>query len=220
MPANPTYIDGDFREPSSCSAFVKQTALEGINVLLVGQQDFWQNAADFECEDLNTPHPDDADFVLVKEDNFRDLGEGLRQWTRTYAKVPDSYDEVTGTTAYNFIGFYGIWGFNVTTITGRNRFIENVRVITTRDFFLTDTVSYPTADDIPVIQEQIYYIGTEDVRTDYLADNPPFTTESTPTRTDYEAMIAAGELIAVTSSVITRWMGNIYVRETRYVRAK
>jgi len=42
-----------------------------------------------------------------------------------------------------------------------------------------------------------------------------------PTRTEYEVLIAGGTYCIVTeASRISVWMGNIYVRETLYVKAK
>lgn len=89
MPANPTYNDGSQATARAVSAFVKEPAFEGVNELLIGRQDFVQARASYTPLALGTPHPDDADFLLAKEDNFQDLGEDIRQWTRTYAKVPD-----------------------------------------------------------------------------------------------------------------------------------
>ena len=41
-----------------------------------------------------------------------------------------------------------------------------------------------------------------------------------PSRTQYDAWVAAGQEIVAEDSTVARWMGNIYVRQTKYVVAK
>lgn len=228
MSAAPTYLDGLQTSAIAVSAFVKQTALEGVKDLLLGNQEFSQDADSFTPTALNTPHPDDPTpstptWILVEETNFQDLGANVRQWTRRYARKPDDYSEMGGTIAYNFIGFYGVFGLNVPAVTGRGRFVEVVPVRVQRDFFLIGPEAYcdyTTPQEIPVIQEQIYYITDPEQKTDYLGDDTILDTPSTPTRTDYEAMIAAQDEIVAQASKVERWQGNIYVRETFYIIAK
>lgn len=228
MPAAPTFQDRTYTSAFAVSAFVKHTALDGVKDLLVGDQDFCQDADSFTATALNTPHPDDPSpsdptFVLVEETNFQDLGNNVRQWTRRYARKPDDYSEMGGTLAYNFIGFFGTFGINITAVTGRGRFVEVVPVRVQRDFFLIGPEAYcdyATPQEIPIIQEQIYYITDPEQKTDYLGDEPPLDVASTPSRTDYEAMIAAQDEIVAQASKVERWQGNIYVRETFYIEAK
>jgi hypothetical protein len=223
MPEFTTYIDGDFAVAKATSLPVFESPLPGIKDSLILRQNFTQNLADFTPLDLNTPHPDNAEFVLVEETSREDTGGGVVAWTRIYAKVPDAYSEPGGNIAYQFIGFYGNFGINVTTITGRDRFVPpgGSAIRLHREFFLCGPgETYETGNDIPIIPEQQYYINNPRNITDYLADSPPFTVASTPTRTEYEAMIEAGDEIVAQASIISRWMGNIFLRETRYIVAQ
>lgn len=234
MPAARTYSDGKWDQATAAeflavSPFVKQVALDGINELLVGTQDYTCQRDSFIPLALNTAHPDDSNFVLVKEDNFQNLGGDIVQWTRTYAKNPaawdneGSYSEPGGTMAYAFIGFVGVTGINVDAVTGRERQVQTVGVRLHREFFLTGPgQTYEDPNDIPIIEEQEYFYGdpSDGLKTDFLGDSPPLDEETTPSRTEYVAMITGGDEIPVQASVVTRWMGNIFMRETRYVLAK
>lgn len=228
MAAAPTYLDRSYATAFAVSHFTKETILEGVKDRLVGQQDFCQNDSDFTSQALNSPHPDESDpsnpvWILVEETNFQDQGEGVLQWTRRYARKPDSYSRVEGTIAYNFIGFFGTFGINITAVTGRGRFVETVPLRVQRDYYIIGPetyADYETPQEIPIIQEQTYYISDPEQRTDYLGDSPPLDTASTPSRTDYEAMIAAQDEIVAQPSKVMPWQGNIYVRETYYVRAQ
>lgn len=176
---------------------------------------------------LNTPHADYPTFILVEEGPLQDAG-GARMvtWQRTYAKIPDSYTEPGGSYSYNFIGFVGQFGLNETTITGRERFTRATPVHVIRDFFLVDPITghsggagtlvnpYDIWESIPVVDQYEYYYSTANLKVDYIADSPPLTVATTPSRTAYDALVAAGTLIAVEQSKLTRWFGLIYMRET------
>ena len=58
--------------------------------------------------------------------------------------------------------------------------------------------------------------------TDYLNDNAsnPLYADTTPSRTDYDALVTAGDRLVAQDSTWDVWMGNIYVRETFYVTAQ
>lgn len=217
----------DYATAFEVTAFVKQPFFPGVKDDLIGQQDFVQLTEDYVAQDLNTPHPDEIDpthpvWVLVSETNKRDLGEGVQQWTRNYARKPDSYSEMGGTIAYNFIGYFGTFGVNIVAVTGRPRFVQVVPVRVQRDFFLCGPETYcdyDTPQEIPVTQEQVYYIGDVSQLTDYLADITVLSTPSTPDRTTYEDWISTGTEIVPQASRIERWQGNIYMRETFYIKA-
>lgn len=221
---NLRYNSGDFTVATACTlpVFEKPFADQGVNIDYLLHQDFIQNLNDYTPLALDTPHPDFADFILVSEGPQTDLNGGKIRWTRTYAKVPAEFSRPAGNYSYNFIGFYGSFGINVTTVTGRNRFTKNVPVRLTRTFFNTTD---PDAD-IPEVPATRYYYGSSpNVDVDFLADSPPFTEATTPSRTAYEALIAtdagapASYSLVVESSTVQVWKGNIYVRETRYVKA-
>jgi hypothetical protein len=226
MYPDPIFEDNDWSVPYPVSGAVFSRPIPGVNVDYVLKQIFSCRKDVFENLALNTPYDESfvgadafvewADFVLVEEGPESDTGDGTVEWERTYARVPAMHQEPS-VMAYSFIGFYGTFGINIVAITGRDRFSRVVPAKIQYDYYLLDDET--TLDDVPIEQEQKYYVGTESNLTDYLADSPPFTVASNPTRTDYEAMIAAGEDIVARASQTTRWMGNIVRRETIYVKA-
>lgn len=224
------YISGDFTVAEAIDQPKVSEPFPGVAVAYVLTQDFMQLREDWAPLPLNTPHDDPAytDYLLVQESALTDVGCGVVRWTRTYAQVPDTYNEPAGNYNYNFIGFIGVWGINVTAVTGRDRFSRNALAKMQRDFFLVDantgSSTGPVYDDwanIPIIEQQRYFYGSNpELDVDYLADSPPLTEATTPSRTEYQDMIDSGAYIAAESSRLARWMGNIYVRETIYVKAQ
>jgi hypothetical protein len=82
------------------------------------------------------------------------------------------------------------------------------------DYFLPGvSAGVATPFDIPRISALEIYDG------DGLKVNV-FTASTVPTITEWRASIAARENICVVSSVVRRWKGNIYERETRYCIAQ
>jgi hypothetical protein len=110
----------------------------------------------------------------------------------------------------------------VTTITGRDSKTKNVPVrIQSDSFLIGPDQTYTTFAAIPVNHAQRFYYGSNpNLDVTLLADSPPFTEASTPSRSDYEDMIDDEEEIVAEDSVVDRWMGNIYIRETRYVKVQ
>lgn len=223
------YIARDFTTAEAIDQPQFSEPFPGVAVAYVLQQTFMQLRANWVPLPLNTPHPDAllTDYLLVEEGALSDQSGGVVRWTRTYAKLPASYNEPAGNYNYNFIGFIGVWGIGVTAVTGRERFSRNVLAKTQRDFFLVDpntgSPTGPTYDDwvnIPQISALLYYYETPDLAVDYLGDSPPLVTATTPSATEYKDLIAAGAYIAAENSRLSRWKGNIYVRDTIYVRAQ
>jgi hypothetical protein len=223
-------VDGDFTTATAVGAARKSFPIEGRNDSVVIEQDFMQALSSFAPLALNTPHPDVPTAYLVAETPLQDLGSGIVRWTRVYAQVPATYTEPGGSYAYNYIGFVGnviSQGGEVTlSVTGRERKVENSSVQITREFFLVGAgQTYTQWQSIPVISGQRYY-GASGMDTDYLTDSPPFVTATNPTRTDYLALVTADAAspssfsLVVEDSTVTRWMGNIYMRETRRIKAK
>jgi len=146
-----------------------------------------------------------------------------------------------------------VFGINVTNITGRDRRSITAPSRLAHDFFLVGSGgSFSSAGKIPFIKAQQYYWTavpgtTIDPTnpffwTDYLADSPPFSLPTIPSRTTYVGWmnnalsmgwdgdpadpVAAGHTpvkpsqIAAEDSRFTRWMGNIWLRQTRFVLAR
>lgn len=191
------------------------------NTRYVLEQDYTVDFDSYSPLALNTAHPTLPTYKLVIEGALEDMGGGVAKFTQTFAQVPDSWSDSSGNYAYNFIGFYGVFGVNVTDITGRDRFTKTVPVRIQRDYFMVGSGgSYSDFTDIPLIAEQKYYAnGDTNLETNWLADSPPFSVATNPSRTTYEGWISGETEIAVETSTRVRWMGNIWCRETRYVVA-
>ena len=220
MPAALTYQDGTFTTARAVSlpVFSAPFSDQGVTTDYVLTQEWMQALTSYSPLALDTPHPDYADFMLAKEGEKRDIGGGMVQWTRTYAKLPADFSQPNGNISYNFIGFAGVGGINVPSASYRPRITEAVPVKLVRAFFRTaDPLS-----DIPFIEATRYYFQAQPNQdVDLLQDNPPFENVTVPTRTEYEALIAADDFnIVAEASRISIWMGNIYIRETSYVKAR
>ena len=193
------------------------------------RQTFQQFKNQFAALALNTAHPDYATFYLVGEGELQDIGGGAVQWERTYAAVPASHDEYESF-SYQFVGFGGIIWYSGnrygTTITGREPFMRIVSSRYHHDYFLVGAgLTYATAGDIPSVLGQRYYAGGLDptLQSTYLWDTDTvglityFATS--PTATAYKALITAGTEIVAEDSRLTRWQGNMWLRQTRYIIA-
>ncbi len=226
------YATPGLQTAAACSGAIFSCPLEGIKDQLILTQDFQQAVvpmAPWIPLALNTPHPDYPDFILTKDGPLKDLTGAQVRWTREYAKIPTNYKEPGGNYSYHFIGFVGDFG-NVSPdviITGRERFTLQAPVTIHRDFFLVDPSGSPSGDgtlanpyddfsSIPINPEYIYYWGANpNIKVEYIAEAGFFPdADTTPTIEAYEALITAGTPINVEPSKITRWHGNIFMRET------
>lgn len=226
---NVVYAAGDFTIAQPCSLPVFSAPIDGVNVFYLLTQEWEMDANSFAPEALNTPHPDFADYVLTGEGPQSDLGNGVVRWTRTYAKVPDTYTESGGSLSYNFIGFQGYTqtsSTDDTPLTGRPRFTRTVPVQITREFFLTGSgQTYVTSEQIPVIDQQQYLLDSTQYYVDFLSDDPPYANQTDPGRAEYDALITTDAAtvnsfsLVAEASRITRWQGNIFMRETLRIKA-
>lgn len=187
---------------------------------------------------------DFSDFKLVAEGPRQDIGGGVVKWSRTYAKPPATHDEFE-MYSYSFIGFLGVFlvgnQSTQTNATGRARQAITVLSRVQHDYFLTGAgQTYLTPSSIPSIKAQVYLGYTNEAQTtslptDYIADASASLFGSNPSRTTYETWIAnaaanlwssgvtpsgtnPGQMVAEDSR-ISRWMGPIFLRQTRYVLA-
>lgn len=212
-------------KPSGAPVFSAPFSSLGVNTVFVLRQPWMQFLVNFAPLALDTPHPVYADFLLVEESPLEDSGvAGVVKWSRIYAKKPEDFSRPAGNYSYNFIGFFGSFGSAVTQATGRNRFTRNVPARLQRDFFLigaSPSADFLTFEEIPQISQQRYYYGSDPtLDLDFLADSPPFQQATTPSATAYKAMITAEDEIVAEASKLEVWMGNIYIRETIYVKAQ
>jgi hypothetical protein len=197
-------------------------------------QDYMQLRSSYSAAALNTTHyaalgsasPTDggatgnSSAYLIEIGEHRDMGQGVIMWTERYATKPAERSEYESY-AYNFIGFYGAWGINTTTVTGRDRFSKTVMSRIAFKYYIPGVDGgITTAADIPLIAAQTYIYGTTTNNVDFLADSPPFTAATVPSRTTYEGWITGATEIVVEPSIVRRWFGNIWERQTRYVKAE
>jgi hypothetical protein len=239
----PSYRDGVFSTAARVSLPVLSSPIPGVVTEYVLTERWQQYRRDFTPLAINTLHPEykvanswERDFFLVSEGPRQDMGGGVVQWDRTYAAVPAQHSEFEAF-VYNFIGYCGTWGINVETATGRERFQRAVMSKVVHDYFKVDMTLgsdaapiYKLPGNIPMNVEQQYYeSGFATLSTDYLKDTPPFTTASSPSRTTYEGYVsdattnkwaATTGLIVAETSKLSRWMGDIWLRTTRYVLAQ
>ena len=62
-----------------------------VDQLTSFQQDYMVLRASFDPTPLDTPHPDEAGYYLVDESALRTLSGGVVEFTREYARLPDSH---------------------------------------------------------------------------------------------------------------------------------
>lgn len=96
---------------------------------------------------------------------------------------------------------------------GRDPYTEEVGSLLQLDYFLPGVSSgITTVQDIPLVTPLTIYDNTGRQTTS-------FTATTSPTLATWRSQVAAGDYICVVRSIPRRWMGNIYERATRYVKA-
>ncbi len=219
------FTDGDFTVKYATGKARISYPIPGDVATYQLEQDFIQLRSSYSAAALNVTHASqvsggDSSAYLVEIGPHTDLGQGVVMWTETYCKKPADRDEYESY-AYNFIGYYGVFGINVTAVTGRDRFNKTVLSRLAHKYYIPGIdVGITTAADIPIVAAQEYYYGTSQNTVDYLADSPPFTSATTPSRTTYEGWVTGGTEIVAEQSIVKRWMGGIYERVTRYIKAQ
>ena len=220
--------DGTFTTASATGAAEKSFPIEGDNSSFIVEQDFVIAIGSFSPLALNTAHPTYTTAYLVKESPLQDLGAGIMRWTRTYAQIPATRDDYE-TSVYRFPGFLGAGTppysqYQIAVGDQRDPFEKSCVTRVENEYFLCAAgQTYVSPDLIPIIPATKYHFdGIENNLVDYLVDHTtnPFATETVPSLPDYLAMITAGDEVVVEDSRVERWMGNIYVRKTRYVKAQ
>lgn len=223
------WTDGDWTLAKAVGNPIFSAPIPGVSTQYVFIQAYVQNFADFAPMIMGQESADYPGYYLVEESPREDLQAGVVRWNRKFCAVPEQHIEAE-TTAYNFIGFFGTgFAFNVNTPdapTGRQRFTQTVPVRAVYDYFRLDGVTYSTPQDIPVIEQTQYLaIPATNIQTDFLQDSPPLVVATDPSFSAYSAMIAADAAsansfsIVSQASIIERWMGKIFRRCTRYVKA-
>jgi len=221
--AAPTWTDGDFTAATACSLPAFSSPIPSESDAYLFTQDFCQFLANWSAATYGTAHPssgqtpDYSDWKLINEGERRDMGAGIVRWTRTYAKLPDSFNDWE-TASYTFIGSApGAFDAITSNRVGRLRFSELVTSKVIHDYFLipstfTDpitggNITATVPGDIPVIRALAYCIqfmygspstqyGGYWYRQDYVCDDHVdsvpggFLYVTTPTATEYQAMVS------------------------------
>lgn len=210
------------------------------------EQDFMVAQSAYVPMPLNTPYnPDWATgwngyvdlsfFYLVKEGELQDMGGGIVKIKRTFATIPPTRNELEQF-AYNFIGYA-----DEATGTTRSQTPINVLSRIQYDYFIFDdlgilgTALFPegnrldsstgTYPDGLILPPQYYFTNSDGI--DQLVfttalddgDGTDPTTTTVPSFSDYVGFINDGAEIIAEGSTMSRWMGNIFERRTRFILA-
>jgi hypothetical protein len=179
---------------------------------------------------------------LVREGELQDMGAGISKLRRTWASIPPTRNEVEQY-IYNYIGFE-----DEATGTTRVRIPVPVQSRIQYDYFIFDDYGVLTLPVFPagpvlnaitginpanlILQPQYYFSGeananVQNLFTEALDDGVGGDGKTIPDFSDYVAALTgsgtsnglAAEIIAE-GSTMTRWMGNIWERRTRFVIAQ
>lgn len=215
-----TLTDGTWSSPQVDGPPRYFAPFQHVSTLYVVDQDYSSNVSGFTATALNTTFDLDATYYLVEEGQPQNIGAAARKWTRRYAKVPDSWSESAGIYAYNFIGIISFSALPE----GRSRQVLEVPLRVQRDYFLVGSGgSYSTIEQLVLAQtipQQTYYLQL--YTSSYVQTLTPIGADvpTVPSAEQYLGWVASGTEITVETSSFVRWMGNIWCRETRYVKAR
>lgn len=207
--SNIKYRSGDFTVAKQIGAMRHASPLLPFsNEVILFEQDVVQRAEYFVALDYNTLSLDiaGAPAYLINESPRQDYTGNCLRWTRTWARVPSTYDMPGGIYQYQFPGFD----------TGRPPIVLPVALTIHREFFLCgNNGAFAQWQDIPINQGlKPYEDGDITQKTDTLSDT------STPTLAAYQAWVNAGTPIQIEDSKITPIFGSIFVREDFFTVAQ
>lgn len=210
--SNIKYRSGDFSEATPIGGIRHESPLlPFLNSVLLFHQDYVQKEVNFAALDYNSPHPTIVPTVyLINESPREDYGGNCVRWTRSWARIPASYDMPGGIYNFQFPGFS----------TGREPIVLPVALTIHRGFFLCGNFGlanggYAQWQDIPITRGlNIYEDGDPAEKTDTVSPT------STPSLADYQALVNAGTPIQIEDSKITPIFGSIFVRDDFFVNAK
>lgn len=230
-------LDGSFTTAASHGNFRRSFPIPRDTTAQIIEQEFQILSGSFSALALSTAHPTVTSAYLVEEGPQIDIDGGMVQWTRRYATIPANRDEFESF-SYTFPGLWSNDGnppYNQYWVSGadggRDPFPDKVVSRLRYEYFHCKTgETYETPDEIPVLQGlEISLTTNADARMDYLLPEGEFLADTVPSREEWETLAAggtgigtgsnAGEFIAE-DSTIEHYMGNIWCRITRYVKAK
>lgn len=162
---------------------------------------------------LSDQGPDDLNDAYLVAQNFMERTGNLVKFFRQYANIPSTRREPS-TFSYRFPAFAGD--------EIRTSFEETVNAQIQFDYFLPGvSKGINSYRDIEVIPAQKYHIdGKPDRIVNYVSDGEHLSLETNPTRTEYQALIAAKTEIVAEDSKVGIYLGNIVERQTIYILPK
>lgn len=173
-----------------------------------------------------------ANLVLVREGPLEDRGGGICKFTRIWASLPPTRN-IYEDHAYNFIGLdnpaftrerfsrtvssrlqFDYFIFDPANLTGLNVWPAGPRL---------DAVTGANPDGLLLAEQKYLYANLID-EVDSLSDNQGggavTPDQTTPSYSDYVGFLNNGAEIIAVGSILRPWLGNIYERRTRFVRAQ
>lgn len=229
-------IDGALTTAQTVGGARKSFPFEGDNATFIVEQDYHVMLANYSPLALDTAHGTYTNAYLVRETELENIGGGVVKFTRIYAQIPASRNEYA-TFAFQFPGLRGAlnppYAFIYWTVSddGRDPFLDRSNSRMRYEYFLCATgQTYETPDEIPILDALDFaLVGNSSSRNHYLLKAGVYWSNTNPTMEAWLSLVAGGTGIGTGSDVgefiaedseIERWMGNIYVRRTRYVKAK
>jgi hypothetical protein len=172
---------------------------------VIYEEDYAQRPDQFVPLPLDTPHPIHTTAYLIAETNPKPMSSGgLVQFTRSFAIVPGNRTEFA-TTNFSFPAFKAT---SAATTESRAGFSETCVAKVLFSYVLTDDPSEGLTI-LPKFQPK----DASDLKCAFVAS------DTTPTQSDYEAKIAAGEYIQAAQTKVRRWRGNIWELQDLKVKA-
>lgn len=182
------------------------------------RQTFRQTRSDYVRPAANAANcPAFPSARFCEDSGFRDVGCGVMEWSRLWAVVPPQVVDYE-TFAYTFPGFAS----NLSAY-GRVPLSAQITSKLVHDFFLVGPGgTYADAGSITVYFGQTYTYGpySGEVAAEYLS------ALSTPTLIAYQALVTtdaaapASYSIEAHDSILEPWLGNIWRRTRRFVKAR
>lgn len=82
-------FDGDFSKAKRVSKIRYSRAFPGDDRMYLAEAEYWQRAEFFVREPLGKQLPENKGYRLVSESAVREIGNGIIEWTRFFARQPD-----------------------------------------------------------------------------------------------------------------------------------
>jgi len=187
------------RSPKKCFPIRQDLSAIEFEIEFVQQERFFKPAP------LNLVCPDDYRAFMVEESNPARMNNGLVRFVRKYVTTPAIRTEFS-TGNFSFPAFKNLSADSATT---RSSFSRQVVIKVEFSYLLTTN----PLDDLTISTQ----FSPEDASGNSCAF---IATDTTPSLSNYQAKISAGEFIQSKETSISRWQGNIWQMENRKIKAQ